>query len=72
MATHLVRVSRTSRPPGVQVLCPACRSIRKARPVGVATIDGKRREILQCSEKTCELTWVPSKAHVPASAPRAA
>lgn len=66
-------VTRTRvRQPEILVMCPACRTQRRARAVGTATVDSKRREVVQCTDKACELAWVPQRTHLVAAAPKAA
>jgi hypothetical protein len=72
VTTRIAKTTRGSRTPTVTLMCPACRCVRRARPVGTAVIGGKRREVLQCAERTCELEWVPTKAHIPKPALQAA
>jgi len=60
------------RHPEILIICPACRTQRRARAVGTATVDSKRREVVQCGEKSCELTWVPQRTHLVATTPKAA
>lgn len=72
VTTRMLKTARKPRKPVIVLLCPSCRASRRCTPAGTASVDGKRREVVQCSEKTCELLWVPAKIHVPASAPQAA
>ncbi|MES9804975.1 hypothetical protein [Streptomyces cinereoruber] len=37
--------------------CPACRTRRQARQVGMTTINGRRHFLIQCADRSCELTW---------------
>lgn len=67
MSTRLAKTSRTSRPPTVQLHCPGCRTTRTCRVVGSGTVAGKRREIVQCGDKNCELVWVPGRTHLAAT-----
>jgi hypothetical protein len=64
--------ARILRPAAVQLVCPACRAVRKAQPVGVATIAKRRREVVQCLSADCGLTWLPERTSVPAPASQAA
>lgn len=72
MTTRIMRTQRTRKPPLVFLHCPGCRAPRKCRPVGTATVDGKRLEVVECTDKTCELRWVPTRQHIPAQTPAAA
>lgn len=65
MTTRLVRTAKTSRPPQISLHCPSCRAVRRVKPVGTAVIAKQRREAVQCSERSCELVWIPAKQHVP-------
>lgn len=62
--------SRTRRPE-ILIMCPSCPVPRRARAVGAATGEIKRRDVVQCSEKSCELTQLPQRTHL-ASSPQAA
>ena len=62
--------SRTRRPE-ILIMCPSCPVPRRARAVAAATGESKHREVVQCSEKSCELTWLPQRTHL-VSGPQAA
>ncbi|WP_152626493.1 hypothetical protein [Streptacidiphilus carbonis] len=64
MTSRLTRVSRSSKPAIVKLMCPSCRSVRRCSPVGIATIGRRRREVLECSESTCGLQWIPVRDHI--------
>lgn len=49
------------------LLCPSCRVPRRCKPVGIATVGRRRREVLQCSEPSCELVWCPGREHLAAT-----
>jgi hypothetical protein len=64
MTTRLAKTSRTARTPVIALFCPACRAIRKCKPIGSGSVGGKRREIVQCGEPSCELAWVPQRTQL--------
>jgi hypothetical protein len=72
VTTRITRVSRTSKPAVVQVVCPGCRGIRRAQPVGTAVIGKQRKEVLQCLDADCGLTWVPTRSAIPEAPAKAA
>lgn len=72
MTTRILKTQRTKRVPVVLLHCPGCRAPRKAKPVGVATVDGRRLEVVECSDQSCSLRWVPTRQHIPTHAPAAA
>lgn len=65
MTKRIVKLSTTSRPPVVSLVCPGCRAIRRVKPVGHAVINKRRREAVQCTADDCQLTWVPERAAIP-------
>lgn len=68
---RVVKLSTTSRPPVLQLVCPGCRAVRKCHSVGTAVIAKRRREVVRCAAADCQLTWVPERGHVPAAPPAA-
>jgi hypothetical protein len=42
-------------------LCPACRTMRRCRAIGTATIASHQRPVLECCEQACGLQWVPPR-----------
>ncbi|MHA6761815.1 hypothetical protein [Streptacidiphilus sp. PAMC 29251] len=71
MTSRMAKVSRTAKTPTVEVHCPACRALRRCGSVGTATINNRRREVLECPAPDCQLQWVPVRNHL-TSAPTAA
>jgi len=71
MTTRIAKTSRTAKTPVVALICPACRGVRKCKPVGSGSVGGKRRDIVQCGDRSCELVWVPQRDHL-ADTPQAA
>lgn len=72
MTTRLMKTTRATRKPTILLHCPSCRASRRCTAVGTATVAGKRREVLQCGDTDCALTWVPAKTHILNTAPTAA
>jgi len=62
----------TAHTPVVELHCPACRAARRCLAVGTVSLAGRRREVVQCGEKSCGLTWVPQRTHLVSTTPRAA
>lgn len=64
----------TAAPKKLEVLlhCPACRALRRCKPVGAGTVAGKRRELVECTDSACALVWAPARRHIPAAPPAAA
>lgn len=52
----------------VQVHCPACGTTRRCLSVGTGTVDGRRREIVRCTEKSCETEFLPQRRHLATAA----
>lgn len=46
------------------LLCPACRAQRRCRAVGTATVGRQQRDVLQCTDASCELVWCPGREHL--------
>lgn len=65
------RTTKTAKTVTVLLMCPSCRCLRKCRPVGVAVIARRRREVMQCGQESCSLVWVPARSHL-ATLPAAA
>ncbi|MFZ3558364.1 MULTISPECIES: hypothetical protein [unclassified Streptomyces] len=38
-------------------LCPACRCTRTTRIVGNTTVNGRRKQLVQCPDDSCGLIW---------------
>lgn len=69
MTTRLQRTSTKSpRKVYIQALCPACAATKRCLSVGTGTVDGQRREILRCTEKSCETEFLPRRRHIPNAA----
>ncbi|WP_269858752.1 hypothetical protein [Streptomyces sp. RPT161] len=60
-----------TKPVFVSLLCPACRTQRRCRAVGVATVGKRRREVVECGETSCGLAWVPTRQHLAIAPPAA-
>ena len=58
------RLMAATKPVFTVLLCPACRTQRRCRTVGVATVGKRRREVLQCTDTSCELVWCPGREHL--------
>lgn len=71
MTTRLTRTAKTARTPVITLMCPACRCLRKCRPVGTAVVAKRRREVLECTFESCGLQWLPARTHL-AAVPTAA
>lgn len=69
MTTRLTKTSTTTpRKVYIQVHCPACATTRRCQSVGTGTVDGRRREIVRCTEKSCETEFLPQRRHLTAAA----
>lgn len=66
MTSRIAKVSRTSKTPAVQLVCPACRAIRRCQPVGTGTVRKIRRELVECLAADCGLIWAPARTHLTA------
>jgi hypothetical protein len=65
MATRLTRTStKAPKKVFIQALCPSCRGVRRCLSVGTGTVDGRRREIIRCTAKDCELEFLPVRDHL--------
>lgn len=65
MTTRILKTStRSPRKIYIQALCPSCRGVRKCQSVGTGTVDGRRREIVRCTEKSCEIEFLPQRRHL--------
>ncbi|WP_152627629.1 hypothetical protein [Streptacidiphilus melanogenes] len=69
MTTRLTKVS-TKAPKRivVSVHCPACCTTRRCISVGTGVVDGRRREIVRCTDKSCETEFLPKRRHLAAAA----
>jgi hypothetical protein len=47
------------------LVCPACRAVRRVKPVGAATIGRQRREVVECLDPSCSLQWLPARSAIP-------
>ncbi|MFC9631406.1 hypothetical protein ACFTY8_19445 [Streptomyces mirabilis] len=56
-----------TKPVHVLLLCPACRAQRRCRPVGTAVVGKRRREVVECGDKSCGLQWVAAREHLDAT-----
>ncbi|WP_269857953.1 hypothetical protein [Streptomyces sp. RPT161] len=65
-------MTRPVKVPVVLLHCPSCRTARRCKPIGVATIGRRRREVLECTADDCGLQWVPARTHIPNTAETAA
>lgn len=66
VTTRMLKTARKPKKPAVLLHCPSCRASRRCTAVGTATVNGKRREIVQCGDGDCELVWLPSRSNIPA------
>ncbi|WP_034090149.1 hypothetical protein [Streptacidiphilus albus] len=60
--------ARIRRPVVVQTVCPACRAVRKAQPLGTTTIGQHKHQILECLDQSCGLRWLTSRTTTPQAA----
>jgi len=61
VTTRIAKPPPPPKTPVVPLVCPAGRAIRKCNPVGSGSVGGKRREIIQCGDRACELVRVPQR-----------